>query len=137
MATPDLSRFGAVLKAVSDSDTRKKRRRKKWKIEDLSQEVKRPKVKQLLEDAPADQKADAIMQSIEMIQEATHAELIGQVVAEAERASHDAEYKKQLDSEIFTGRKEILRKSFKDIRQSITAKQIDINSDRDYRPNIR
>ena len=74
------------------------------KIEDLSQEVK-DKVKQLLEDAPADQKADAIMQSIEMIQEATHAELIGQVVAEAERASHDAEYKSSLDSEIFHRKK--------------------------------
>ena len=65
------------------------------KIENLSQELKE-KVKQLLESAPADQKADAIMQSIEMIEEAAHADLINQVVAEAERASHDAEFKKQL-----------------------------------------
>ena len=65
------------------------------RIEDLSQEVK-DKVRQLLNDAPVDQKAEAIMQSIEMIQEATHAHLINQVVAEAERASHDAEFKKQL-----------------------------------------
>lgn len=59
------------------------------KIEGLSQKVK-DKVKQLLDNAPADQKADAIMQSIEMIEEAAHADLIQQVVAEAERASHDA-----------------------------------------------
>ena len=65
------------------------------KIEGLSQEVK-DKVKQLLDNAPADQKADAIMQSIEMIEEAAHADLINQVVAEAERAGHDADYKKQL-----------------------------------------
>ena len=95
------------------------------KIEDLSQEVK-DKVKQLLEDAPADQKADAIMQSIEMIQEATHAELIGQVVAEAERASHDAEYKKQLGLRNLSQEEKKFYESFKDIRQSITAKQIDI-----------
>ena len=102
------------------------------KIEDLSQEVK-DKVKQLLEDAPADQKADAIMQSIEMIQEATHAELIGQVVAEAERASHDAEYKKQLG---LRGRKEILRKlqGYQTVDHSKTDRY---HSDRDYRPNIR
>ena len=95
------------------------------KIEDLSQEVK-DKVKQLLEDAPADQKADAIMQSIEMIQEATHAELIGQVVAEAERASHDAEYKKQLGLRNLSQEEKKFYESFKDIRQSITANQIDI-----------
>lgn len=95
------------------------------KIEDLSQEVK-DKVKQLLEDAPADQKADAIMQSIEMIQEATHAELIGQVVAEAERASHDAEYKKQLGLRNLSQEEKKFYEGFKDIRQSITANQIDI-----------
>lgn len=95
------------------------------KIEDLSQEVK-DKVKQLLEDAPADQKADAIMQSIEMIQEATHAELISQVVAEAERASHDAEYKKQLGLRNLSQEEKKFYEGFKDIRQSITAKQIDI-----------
>ena len=65
------------------------------RIEDLSQEVK-DKVKQLLDNAPADQKAEAIMQSIEMIDEAMHADLIKQVVAEAERASRDADYKRQL-----------------------------------------
>ena len=95
------------------------------KIEDLSQEVK-DKVKQLLEDAPADQKADAIMQSIEMIQEATHAELIGQVVAEAERASHDAEYKKQLGLRNLSQEEKKVYENFKDIKQAFTANQIDI-----------
>ena len=71
------------------------------KIENLSQELKE-KVKQLLESAPADQKADAIMQSIEMIEEAAHEELINQVVAEAERASHDAEYQKQIGTITYT-----------------------------------
>ena len=95
------------------------------KIEDLSQEVK-DKVKQLLEDAPADQKADAIMQSIEMIQEATHAELIGQLVAEAERASRDAEYKSKLGLRNLSQEEKKFYENFKDIKQAFTANQIDI-----------
>lgn len=95
------------------------------KIEGLSQEVK-DKVKQLLDNAPADQKADAIMQSIEMIEEATHADLIQQVVAEAERASHDAEFKKQLGLRNLSQEERKFYEGFKDIKQSITANQIDI-----------
>lgn len=95
------------------------------KIEDLSQEVK-DKVKQLLEDAPADQKADAIMQSIEMIQEATHSELIGQLVAEAERASRDAEYKSKLGLRNLSQEEKKFYENFKDIKQAFTANQIDI-----------
>jgi len=95
------------------------------KIEGLRQEVK-DKVKQLLDNAPADQKADAIMQSIEMIEEATHADLIQQVVAEAERASHDAEFKKQLGLRNLSQEERKFYEGFKDIKQSITANQIDI-----------
>ena len=95
------------------------------KIEDLSQEVKE-KVKQLLEDAPADQKADAIMQSIEMIQEATHAEMIEQVVAEAERASRDAEYKSKLGLRNLSQEEKKFYENFKNIKQAFTANQIDI-----------
>lgn len=95
------------------------------KIEDLSQEVK-DKVKQLLEDAPADQKADAIMQSIEIIQEATHADLIQQVVAEAERASRNAEYKSKLGLRNLSQEEKKFYENFKDIKQAFTANQIDI-----------
>nr|WP_296064366.1 phage major capsid protein [uncultured Mediterraneibacter sp.] len=95
------------------------------KIEGLSQEVK-DKVKQLLDNAPADQKADAIMQSIEMIEEAAHADLIQQVVAEAERAGHDAEFKKQLGLRNLSQEEKKFYEGFKDIKQSITANQIDI-----------
>lgn len=95
------------------------------KIEGLSQEVK-DKVKQLLDNAPADQKADAIMQSIEMIEEAAHADLIQQVVAEAERAGRDAEFKKQLGLRNLSQEEKKFYERFKDIKQSITANQIDI-----------
>lgn len=95
------------------------------RIEDLSQEVK-DKVRQLLNDAPGDQKAEAIMQSIELIQEATHADLINQVVAEAERASHDAEFKKQLGLRTLSQEEKKFYEGFKDIKQSLTANQIDI-----------
>lgn len=95
------------------------------KIEGLSQKVK-DKVKQLLDNAPADQKADAIMQSIEMIEEAAHADLIQQVVAEAEKASHDTEFKKQLGLRSLSQEEKKFYEGFKDIKQSITANQIDI-----------
>lgn len=95
------------------------------KIEGLSQKVK-DKVKQLLDNAPADQKADAIMQSIEMIEEAAHADLIQQVVAKAERASHDTEFKKQLGLRNLSQEEKKFYEGFKDIKQSITANQIDI-----------
>ena len=95
------------------------------RIEDLGQEVK-DKVRQLLNDAPGDQKAEAIMQSIELIQEATHADLINQVVAEAERASHDAEFKKQLGLRTLSEEEKKFYEGFKDIKQSLTANQIDI-----------
>lgn len=95
------------------------------RIEDLSQEVK-DKVKQLLDSAPADQKAEAIMQSIEMIDEAMHADLIQQVVAEAERASRDADYKKQLGLRNLSQEEKKFYEGFKDVKQSITANQIDI-----------
>lgn len=95
------------------------------RIEDLGQEVK-DKVRQLLNDAPGDQKAEAIMQSIELIQEATHADLINQVVAEAERASHDAEFKKQLGLRTLSQEEKKFYEGFKDIKLSLTANQIDI-----------
>lgn len=95
------------------------------RIEDLSQEVK-DKVKQLLDSAPAEEKAEAIMQSIEMINEAAHADLIQQVVAEAERASRDADYKKQLGLRNLSQEEKKFYEGFKDVKQSITANQIDI-----------
>lgn len=95
------------------------------KIEGLKQEVK-DKVKQLLDNAPADKKADAIMQAIEMIEEATHTDLINQVVSEAERASRDAEFKKQLGLRNLSQEEKQFYEGFKDIKQSITANQIDI-----------
>ena len=84
------------------------------------------KVMQLLNDAPAEKKAEAIMQSIEMIQEAAHEDLVNQVVAEAERASHDADFKKQLGLRNLSQEEKKFYEGFKDIKQSITANQIDI-----------
>lgn len=95
------------------------------KIEDLSQEV-RDKVVEMLNNAAPEEKATAIMQSIDMIVEEMHADLINQVVAESERANHDAEYKKQLGLRNLSQKEKEFYEGFKDIRQSITANQIDI-----------
>ena len=66
------------------------------------------------------------MQSIEMIDEAMHADLIQQVVAESERASRDADYKKQLGLRNLSQEEKKFYEGFKDVKQSITANQIDI-----------
>ena len=95
------------------------------RIEDLSQEV-RDKVVEMLNNAAPEEKATAIMQSIDMIVEEMHADLINQVVAESERANHDAEYKKQLGLRNLSQKEKEFYEGFKDIRQSITANQIDI-----------
>ena len=95
------------------------------KIESINKEVQE-KVMQLLNEAPAEKKAEAIMQSIEMIQEAAHEDLVNQVVAEAERASHDADFKKQLGLRNLSQEEKKFYEGFKDIKQSITDNQIDI-----------
>lgn len=95
------------------------------KIESLNKELQE-EVLQLLNDAPAEKKSEAIMQSIQMIQEAAHEDLINQVVAEAERANHDAEYKKQLGLRTLSQKEKQFYEGFKDLKQSITASQIDI-----------
>lgn len=95
------------------------------RIEDLNQEVK-DKVLKLLNEAAPEEKANAIMQSIEMIQEAAHEDLINQVVAEAERAKHDADYKKQLGLRTLSKEEKEFYEGFKDIKQSLKANQIDI-----------
>lgn len=58
--------------------------------------------------------------------QAKDADLINQVVAEAERASHDAEFKKQLGLRNLSQEEKKFYEGFKDIKQSVTANQIDI-----------
>lgn len=95
------------------------------KIENLSEELKN-KVTQLLNDAPADKKSEAILESIELITEATHADLINQIVEESKHAAVDAEYKKSLGLRELSESEKKFYEGFKDIKQSITAAQIDI-----------
>ena len=90
------------------------------KIESINKEVQE-KVMQLLNDAPAEKKAEAIMQSIEMIQEAAHEDLVNQVVAEAERASHDADFKKQLGLRNLSQEEKKFYEGFKDIKHPASA----------------
>lgn len=95
------------------------------KIEDLTPELKE-KVMQLIEDAPAEKKSEAILQSIEMVVEATHKDLINQIVTESAKAATDADYKKTLGLRELTKEEKQFYAGFKDIKQSITAAQIDI-----------
>lgn len=88
----------------------------------ISQEVKE-KVKQLL---AGDNKEEAIMQSIELVAEAEHEEMISQLVAENAKAMQDADYKKSLGLRTLSEPEKQFYTGMKDIKQSITASQIDI-----------
>lgn len=92
------------------------------KIAKLNQDVQE-KVKQLLQ---GENKEDAIMQSIELVVEARNEDLIRQIVSENERALQDADYKKTLGLRTLNDNEKQFYEKFKDIKQSITASQIDI-----------
>lgn len=93
------------------------------KIDKMSEELQ-AKVKQLLDSS--EDKTSAIMQSIEMVVAAQHEDLIEQIVAESARASYDAEYKKSLGLRTLSDKEQQFYKGMQDVKQAITAKQIDI-----------
>lgn len=95
------------------------------KIEHLSQEVQN-EIKQLLNDAPEGQETEALLQAIEKATTETHQELINELVQENARAAVDADYKKSLGLRQLSENEKKFYEGFKDLKQSITASQIDI-----------
>lgn len=92
-------------------------------LDGINDEVK-SKVKQLLD--TSEDKSDAIMQAISLVEEAGHVELIQKVVAEAERANRDADYKRSLGLRNLSESEKKFYAGMKDVKQSIAAAQIDI-----------
>ena len=95
------------------------------KIEHLSQEVQN-EIKQLLNDAPEGQETEALLQAIEKATTETHQDLINELVQENARAAVDADYKKSLGLRQLSENEKKFYEGFKDLKQSITASQIDI-----------
>lgn len=91
----------------------------------ISEEAK-AEIRQMIEEAPADKKSDAIMEAVDMIVAIQNQELIDTIIAENARASQDAEYRRTLGLRTLSANEKAFYEKFKDIKQSITAAQIDI-----------
>lgn len=93
------------------------------KIDKIDKELQQKIVKMMNE---KENKAEAIYEAIEMIVEARDAGLIEELVEQNARAAADAEYKKALGLRMLSEEETKFYQKFKDIKQAITAEQIDI-----------
>ena len=82
------------------------------------------KVMQLLNDA--EDKSEAIYQAANMIAEAKHKDLIDELVEQNAKAAASEEYKKKLGLRTLSEKEKQFYENFKDVKQAITANQIDI-----------
>lgn len=92
-------------------------------IDGVNKELKE-KVMQMLNDA--EDKSEAIYQAAEMIVSEKHKELIDKLVEQNAKAAHDEEYRKRLGLHSLSSEETKFYEKFKDIKQAITASQIDI-----------
>lgn len=93
------------------------------KIDGIDKELKE-KVTQMLNNA--EDKSEAIYEAAYMIAEAKHKELVEELVEQNAKSAADEEYRKTLGLHKLSKDEEKFYESFKDIKQAITAKQIDI-----------
>ena len=89
------------------------------KINDETQE----KVKKVLQ---KENKEEAIIEAMEIIISEKNSNLIEQLLIESEMAAHDADYKKTLGLRSLNEAEKQFYTKFKDIKQALTASQIDI-----------
>lgn len=95
------------------------------KIDELNKELQE-KIVQMLNDAKPEEKADAIYKSVCMIAEAQHKDLIDELVEQNAKATADDDYRKALGLHKLSKEEETFYEKFKDIKQAITASQVDI-----------
>ena len=93
------------------------------KIDELEKGLKE-QVLQLLNDA--EDKSEAIYQAADMIATANHKKPIHELTEQNARAAVDGEYRKRLGLRNLSGEEKQFYEKFKDIKQAITAKQVDI-----------
>lgn len=93
------------------------------KIDKIDKELQQKIVKMMNE---KENKAEAIYEAIEMIVEARDIGLIEELTEQNARAAADADYKKTLGLRVLNKEETEFYQKFKDIKQAITAEQIDI-----------
>lgn len=94
------------------------------KIDAVSEEELKQKVKKLLDEA--EDKSQAIYEAADMIAAAKHQQFINELVEQNEKAAADEEYRKSLGLRKLSKEETQFYEKFKDIKQAITADQIDI-----------
>ena len=92
------------------------------KINKISKETEE-KVKQIL---AGENKEQAICDAVELIVAARNEELIQQIIAESEQAQANAEYRSTLGLRTLSEEEKGFYESIKDVKQAITAGQLDI-----------
>lgn len=93
------------------------------KIDGIDKELKE-KVVQMLNEA--EDKSQAIFEAANMIIEANHEELINELVEQNARAAADTEYRTSLGLRTLSKEETEFYQKFKDVKQAITASQLDI-----------
>lgn len=93
------------------------------KIDKIDKELQQKILKMMNE---KENKAEAIYEAIEMIVEARDTGLIEELTEQNARAAADADYKKTLGLRVLNKEETEFYQKFKDIKQAITAEQIDI-----------
>ena len=89
----------------------------------LGQELKE-EIKEALENA--ENKSEAIYDAIATVVERNNSKIIERTISEQRRASADENYRKELGLRILSKEEEKFYESLKDVKQALTAKQIDI-----------
>lgn len=92
-------------------------------IDGVNKELKEKVMKMLNE---AEDKSEAIYQAADMIVAEKHKELIDELVEQNAKAAHDEEYRKKLGLHSLSENEKKFYEKFKDIKQAITAAQVDI-----------
>ena len=95
------------------------------KIDGVNKEVQE-KVKQLLNDAKPEDMAQAIYEAADMIATAKNEGLIKELTEQNAKAAYDAEYRKSLNLPSLSQGEKDFYENFKDIKQAVTAQQVDI-----------
>lgn len=96
-------------------------------IDKITDTELKQKVMKMMEEA--DDKVEAIYQAAAMIVEEKNKGLINQLVEQNARAAHDEEYRKRLNLHNLSDKEKQFYEGLKDVKQAITAKQIDIIPD--------
>lgn len=95
----------------------------KMKIDKLSEKLQK-EIKAKLD--AAEDKSQAILEAAEMVAEEKYKELIKDIQLQSERAAVDEDYRKNLGLRVLSQEEEEFYEKVKDVKQAVTAEQIDI-----------